>query len=89
MSRGKLKIHNRLQILRAERKLSRQDLAGAVGVNIQTIGYLERGNYNPSLELAFKLSEYFGLPIEAIFSTRPLRPLSEELLEQRQKAGVT
>lgn len=87
MSPGKLKIHNRLQVLRAERKLSRQDLADAVGVNVQTIGYLERGDYNPSLELAFRLSEYFGLPIEAIFSTRPLRPLSEVLLERSPEKG--
>ena len=72
-------IHNRLPVLRAERGLSRQDLADAVGVNFQTIGYLERGDYNPSLELAFKLSHYFNLPIEAIFSLQPFKPLSESL----------
>ncbi len=72
-------IYNRLPVLRAERGLSRQQLAQAVGVNYQTIGYLERGDYHPSLELAFKLSEYFSLPIEAIFSTQPLKPLSEAL----------
>ena len=72
-------IYNRLPVLRAERDLSRQELADAVGVNYQTIGYLERGDYSPSLELAFRLSEYFELPIEAIFSRRPFKPLSEEL----------
>ncbi len=72
-------IHNRLPVLRAERNLSRQELADAVGINFQTIGYLERGDYNPSLELAFKLSEFFGLPIEAIFSRTPFKPLSETL----------
>ena len=51
-------------------------------VNYQTIGYLERGDYKPSLELAFRLSEYFGLPIEAIFSREPFRPLSEEKYSQ-------
>ncbi len=70
-------LHNRLPVLRAERGLSRQDLAAAVDVNYQTIGYLERGEYAPSLDLAFRLSEYFGLPIEAIFSRAPLTPLSE------------
>lgn len=70
-------IYNRLPVLRAERGLSRQQLADAVGVNYQTIGYLERGDYHPSLELAFRLSECFGLPIEAIFSRQPFRPLSE------------
>lgn len=71
-------LHNRLPMLRAERGLSRQDLADAVDVNYQTIGYLERGEYNPSLELAFRLSEVFGLPIEAIFAREPFQPLSAE-----------
>lgn len=70
-------LYNRLPVLRAERGLSRQDLAAAVDVNYQTIGYLERGEYAPSLDLAFRLSEYFGLPIEAIFSRSPFTPLSE------------
>ncbi len=87
MSLEKLTIYNRLPVLRAERGLSRQELADAVGVNFQTIGYLERGDYNPSLELAFKLSEYFNLPIEVIFSTKPLKPLSLALLEQKEKAA--
>ncbi len=72
-------IFNRIAVLRAERNLSRQDLAQAIGVNYQTIGYLERGNYNPSLELAFRIAEYFGLPLEAVFSRKPFRPLSEEV----------
>jgi DNA-binding XRE family transcriptional regulator len=64
-------IHNRLQVLRAERGLSRQQLSDAVGVNYQTIGYLERGDYSPSLDLAFRLAEFFDLPIEAIFARTP------------------
>jgi putative transcriptional regulator len=72
-------LHNRIAVLRVEHGLSRQQLADAVEVNYQTIGYLERGDYNPSLELAFRLSEVFGVPIEAIFSRRPMRPMSEEL----------
>ena len=76
-------IYNRLSVLRNERDVSRKELAEAVGVNYQTIGYLEREEYNPSLDLAFKISEYFGLPIELIFSPKPLKPLSEELRELR------
>ncbi len=72
-------LHNRIAVLQAERGLSRQDLAGALGVNYQTVGYIERGEYNPSLELTFRLSELFGLPIEAIFSRQPFKPLSDEL----------
>ena len=72
-------LYNRLPVLRAERGLSRQDLAAAVDVNYQTIGYLERGEYAPSLDLAFRLGEFFGLPIEAIFSRTPFTPLSEKV----------
>jgi DNA-binding XRE family transcriptional regulator len=76
---GPPRIYNRIAVLRAERELSRQQLADAVGVNYQTIGYLERGEYNPSLELAFRLAELFELPVEAIFSRMPLPRMSEEL----------
>lgn len=76
---SEVKIYNRLAVLRTERGMSRAGLANAIGVNSQTIGYLERGEYNPSLELAFRLSEFFDLPIEAIFSPRPFKPLSQEV----------
>ncbi len=80
-------LYNRIAVLRAERALSRQDLADAIGVNYQTVGYLERADYNPSLELAFRISEYFGLPIEAIFSRTPFRPLTEEVYGKRGRDG--
>lgn len=73
-------------MLRTERGLSRSDLADALDINFQTVGYLERGSFNPSLELAFKISEYFGLPIEAIFSRKPFRPLSEEVYGKRDSS---
>jgi len=76
---GESGIYNRIAVLRAERGVSRQDLADAVGVNYQTIGFLERGDYGPSLKLAFSIAEFFKLPIEAIFSTQPFRPLSEQV----------
>ncbi|HLG75379.1 MAG TPA: helix-turn-helix domain-containing protein [Ktedonobacteraceae bacterium] len=46
---SEIKIYNRLAVLRTERGLSRLNLANAIGVNYQTIGYLERGEYNPSI----------------------------------------
>ena len=76
-------LFNRVAVLRAERNLSRQDLADAIGINYQTVGYLERGDYNPSLELAFRISEFFKLPIEAIFSRHPMKPLSEEVFGKK------
>jgi DNA-binding XRE family transcriptional regulator len=59
--------------------MSRQALAEALGVNYQTVGYLERGEYNPSLDLAFRISDLFGVPIEAVFSRTPFPPLSAML----------
>jgi len=76
------KLYNRIAILRKERKISRKELAEKVGVNFQTIGYLEREKYNPSLDLAFKISEFFGLPVDFIFSTSPQGPMSEELINR-------
>ena len=62
--------------------------ADAVGVNYQTIGFLERGDYGPSLKLAFAIAEFFKLPIEAIFSTDPFTPLSEQVYGQTAAAGT-
>ncbi|GGU10365.1 MULTISPECIES: helix-turn-helix transcriptional regulator [Streptomyces] len=77
-------VHNRLAMVRAERKVSRQSLAEAVGAHYQTIGYIERGQYNPSLDLALKIAEYFGLPVEALFSLKPFRPLTDEAYGRNQ-----
>ena len=63
-----MSLHNRIAVFRAERGLSRRQLAEAVGVNPQTIGYLERGDYKPSLELALKIARHFGVAVEMIFS---------------------
>ncbi len=73
-----LPIHNRLAVLRAERRMSRVDLAGAVEVNPQTIGALERGDHYPSLDLAFRICDVFGLPVEAVFSREEFTPLSAQ-----------
>ncbi len=80
------KIYNRIAVLRQERGISRKELAAVIGVNPQTVGYLEREDYNPSLDLAFRISEYFEFPVEFIFSVKPLRPLSEALMESREKS---
>ncbi len=85
MSNVNVSLHNRIAVLRAEHKLSRQDLADAVNVNYQTIGFLERGDYNPSLTLALDLAAFFKLPVEAIFSRAPFRPLSEILSAEPSK----
>jgi putative transcriptional regulator len=83
---GESGLYNRIAVLRAERGISRQELADAIGVNYQTIGFLERGEYGPSLKLAFQIAEYFALPVEAIFSTQPLKPLSQQVYASSQSS---
>jgi DNA-binding XRE family transcriptional regulator len=80
---GESGLYNRIAVLRAERGISRQQLAEAMEVNYQTIGFLERGDYSPSLKLALSLGEFFGLPVEAIFSKQPLPPLSQQVYGSR------
>ena len=70
-------LYNRIAELRAARLLSRQNLADELDINFQTIGYLERGDYNPSLELAFRISEFFDVPIEKMFSRQPFATSDE------------
>ncbi|MFD5860588.1 helix-turn-helix transcriptional regulator [Streptomyces chartreusis] len=77
-------VYNRLAMVRAERKVSRQSLAEAVGAHYQTIGYIERGQYNPSLDLALKIAKFFDLPVEALFSLEPFRPLTDEVYGRKQ-----
>ena len=68
-------VHNRIAVFRAERGASRRELAAAVGVHPQTIGYIERGEYRPSLSLSLRLAGHFGVPVEALFSLTPFPPL--------------
>jgi putative transcriptional regulator len=60
-------MENRLRLLRAERRWSQQDLAERIEVSRQSVNAIETGKYDPSLPLAFRIAELFGLPIEDIF----------------------
>ncbi len=68
-------IYNRIAVLRAEAGMSRKELADRVGVNRQTIGFIERGDYSPSLELGFKIAAVFNVSVTSIFSDKPFPPL--------------
>ena len=59
--------------------MSRRQLADALGVNYQTIGYLERGDYKPSLELALKIARHFGVAVEMLFSLERFEPIAMTL----------
>jgi DNA-binding XRE family transcriptional regulator len=64
-------VYNRVAMLRAERGISRRQLAEALGVHYQTIGYIERGEYSPSLYLALRIAEHFEVPVGVVFATQP------------------
>ena len=61
-------IHNRIAMLRVERGITRRELADALGVHYQTVGYLERGEYSPSLHLALRIARFFDVAVEVVFS---------------------
>ena len=60
-------MKNRIEEIRKARGVNQEELAKALGVSRQTISSLENGRYNPSVELAYKLSKYFGMTIEEVF----------------------
>ena len=64
----KLSIKNRIHVLRAERRMTQEQLAREVGVTRATIVAIEGGGYNPSLELAFRIARFFNQDIQQIFS---------------------
>ncbi len=65
-----VKIENDLQELRSSKGLTQQELADAIGVTRVTVVALERGDYNPSLELAFRLSKFFNKKIDDLFRVK-------------------
>jgi len=64
---SRFNIKNRIKVFRSEKKLTQQALADAVGVTRATINAMEKGAYNPSLELAFRLARFFETDIQTIF----------------------
>jgi putative transcriptional regulator len=81
-------IYNRIAMLRAERKISRRQLADALGVHYQTVGYLERGEFSPSLHLALRIAEYFEVPVEVVFSNGPFPRLGSTASTGRAPAAA-
>lgn len=75
---------NRVKLVRTERAMSRQELADAVDAHLQTIGYIERGEYNLSLDLALKISAALGVSLDALFSLQRFSPLTSEQLTRAE-----
>ena len=64
-------LHNNIRRLRFEHKeMTQQDLADRIGVTRQTVNAIELGKYSPSLEIAFKIAEVFGVPLDQVFHYR-------------------
>lgn len=70
-------LYNRVEDARNELGISRNELAAATGVHYQTIGYIERGEYNPSLSLALRLAKTLQVEVSEIFSAKPFRKESK------------
>jgi putative transcriptional regulator len=70
-------LRNRLKVLRAERNWSQADLADKLDVSRQSVNAIETGKYDPSLPLAFKIAQVFGLSIEQIFSADDVAQAAE------------
>ena len=66
-------VYNRIEAARNLAGLTRQELADKVGVHYQTIGYLEREEYSPSLVLALRISQVFNREISELFSLTPFK----------------
>jgi putative transcriptional regulator len=67
MGKKKARVRNRIRELRAERGLTQQELADAIGVSRQTVNAIEGGKYSPSLEAAFRIAEVLGKKLEEVF----------------------
>lgn len=67
-------VYHQISRIRKLKGLTRRDLAEQVGVHYQTIGYVERGEYAPSLFLALKMSELLGKSVNELFSLSPVKP---------------
>ena len=85
-------MKNRLKVLRAERDWSQAELAERLGVSRQTVNAIERGKYDPSLPLAFKMARLFEQPIEALFDpgdeqTAPMKSQGVRLHAPASRGG--
>jgi len=79
-------FYTRLPVLRTERGISRKELADLVGVHYQTIGYLERGEYSPSLVLALRIAAALAVPVDAVFALTPFSSMADQLYNAEGEA---
>jgi putative transcriptional regulator len=93
--RFKTKVKSHIKEIREEYNLSQQELADKIGVSRQTIYYLEKGSYNPSLTISFKIAEVLEKPLKEIFYQEPIikdilkSKTLEELENISSEVGIT
>ncbi|MDH5288545.1 MAG: helix-turn-helix transcriptional regulator [Acidimicrobiia bacterium] len=78
------RVDNTIAHVRGQAGMSRNELADAVGVHYQTVGYLERGEYNPSLALALRIAAVLGRSVEELFSLHAEHPNTDDLQRGQQ-----
>lgn len=69
--RSQIPVYNQVATFRKQRNMDRGDLARALGITPQLLGYIELGTYTPDLALTLRISQQLGVPVEQIFSLRP------------------
>ncbi|MHA1380811.1 MAG: helix-turn-helix domain-containing protein [Candidatus Helarchaeota archaeon] len=91
MVRLKRKLVSKIKALRAESGITQEKLAEEVNVTRQTISYLEKGEYNPSLKIAHDIAKYFKKSIDEVFTYEPVLKIKREQfnLTQAQLATLT
>lgn len=80
------RVFDRLESVRSGLGHSRQDLADAVGVHYQTIGYLERGEYSPSLALALRIARFLDQPVEELFSLEEFEVQPDRVVQPHESS---
>lgn len=70
-------VYNRLKILRVDRGWTHEELATRTGCSRWTVSRIERGDYQPQLELVLLIARTFGVPVEQIFSLEPFPSITE------------
>lgn len=68
--------------------MTREEMADALGINHRTLGYMEREDYVPKLELAWRVSRFFDLPVDAVFSPTPFEPMHRKLYGTDKGGGA-
>lgn len=80
-------VHNRIGTLRREAGVSRSEMAKEIGINENTLSVIERGEREPRVRVAWRIADYFDLPLKAVFAEEPMPTLADFLRRQYRCSG--